>query len=230
MGRPRVTAISSKCKKVKRDFYWRSVGPFLVPSDLPTKHQLTFDARVKFWTEENLKRVLLPLLLKESPLSLRNLDWLFIGYSVKHKCCFAYPSPDNADKLMLVDINSKYDSWLTHYGRPRFDVFRRGPYHIYLRIDGKPVYDKKGNELYTTVAQLNLLFMADVFGILDYGLRYNKEISDDMKRISKKRKQEKQQLLESGKTDQLKKRSKLVEPCRQPLTVYHYEVNLDFKL
>lgn len=113
-----------------------------------------------FFTPDLLDHIVVPIISGVARVSLRLLHYFVITYS----------------KLYMVSgstgqIYSQYRTWLHYYKREYYDSFRRGP-RIYFKHQGY-MYS-------TTVAQLNFLYWAINYGVLEYLVQHFTAVAHDM--------------------------------------------------
>lgn len=141
---------------------------------LPTKQLERLQEIAPFFTPERVKSVLLPVLDDEvvNPVSLRALDWLVTNFAKKHRIVYKVTPPGMPEELF--NVFTSYHNWLWNYRRKNFDPFRRRQ-RVYVCLDA---YNKKAHA--TTVGQLNFLYWASIYGVLDYARAHIKELEEDM--------------------------------------------------
>ena len=146
------------------------MGLFWWDADMPlTQKKLARLERIaKYFTEERLTSVLLPVIRKDNTLSLRALDWLVTNYAKKFPVVYAVTPPDCPP--VVVNVYRSYKAWLWNHKRKNFDPFRRGP-----RI----FFNCAGETHESTVGQLNFFFWASRYGVLEYARTHIAEIERD---------------------------------------------------
>ena len=149
---------------------WDTMGEFRFEVDSLHVKQLHRLKEMKtFYTPECIQTLLIPIITQNDSLSLRVLDWLVTNYAKKNNVVYTHTLP-NGEKLML-NVYSEYKSWLRNYRRRNFDPFRRR-----TRVS----FTNKGKNYETTVGQLNFLYWAHKFGILQYTREHLAVIEQDM--------------------------------------------------
>lgn len=140
----------------------------------------------EFYTEENVKEILVPLLSQKGSISLRALDWLVTNYSKKLN--ILCKSKVNNGKL--INIFHSYKLALGHYKRRYFDPFRR-----------RTRFEISTNEetYETTLGQLNFLMWSYRLGILDYAYSHSESIEKDMNTCTSKYRKERKENTKNGK-------------------------------
>ncbi len=132
-------------------FWWDAAAPL-------GKKKMCRLARIStYFTEERLSDVLLPIINKSSPLSLRALDWLVTNYAKKFPVVYTV-TPANCPPV-VINVYRSYKSWLWNHKRKSFDPFRRGQ-RVFFNVGGK-AYE-------STVGQLNFFYWAARYGVLDF--------------------------------------------------------------
>ena len=124
-----------------------------------------------FFSDDVVERLLLPVARQEFAISLRLLDYTMTNWAKKTRVMIA---PKGKAPLNLFSL---YKDWLRFYRRRGFDPFRRRE-----RIFFWAPKEGEMERLDTTVAQLNFLRWADLYGIIDYVAAHKEEIEDDMMR------------------------------------------------
>lgn len=133
------------------------MGCFWWEGTLCQKKETRLQRIYEYFDDECLRKMLLPIILKEGTLSLRALDWLVTNYSKKVPVVYNVTPPNKPETLF--NLHREYKDWLRNHKRKNFDPFRRGK-RIYFDIDDK-TYE-------STVGQLNFFFWASRYGVLDY--------------------------------------------------------------
>ena len=162
---------------------------------ISSKESLLKVKLIDFYTPINLK-ILLPIILQQTRLSLRSLDWFVTNYSKKYNT--SYSLLRNGENLSYFPFKS-YKSQLKAYSKKFCDPFCRRErvifdYHKMEIIDFKP--DIKMNHkdyIITTIGQLNFFRFAIQDNIINYAINYIEEIENDMNGTLKKRESEKLQ-------------------------------------
>ena len=180
-----------------------------------------------FYTEQLLRSVLLPVLLKTHRVSLRALDWLVTNYSKKNPVVYQ-TLPDNpfCPQPTLVNIYKDYKVWLRTHKRRNFDMFRR---------HGKVKFQLDDTTYYSTVAQLNFFAWAVQFEVLQYAEKNIQIIEQDHTRaLAHAKLVKKQQSLSLPAGSQVYQKAHY-HKRRQPLTpvtpgnCFVYDVHLQMK-
>lgn len=135
-------------------------------------------------TQDVARRIIVPLITKSSPVSLRVLDWTVVNWSKKHNVvCTSSVTGE------VVNIHRAYLNTLSFWKRKLFDPFRRRS-RIALAFDGR--------EYETTLGQVNFAVFLHVTGIYAYVLRNVEDIEEDMNRASMQHKCERRAATLSG--------------------------------
>ena len=111
----------------------------------------------KFYLDEKNINILIPIVNGLSKISLRVLDWFVTNLCKKHNKVIHYQKDGKPNKLI---VHLDYKNQLKAYSKKQFDPFCRRE-----RINF--IYGK-GNELLTTVGQLNFFRWAIEYHVLDY--------------------------------------------------------------
>jgi hypothetical protein len=122
-----------------------------------SKSDLLFSALDRFYSETTNAEDLLDVLQHRKGVSLRNLEWFVTNYSKSKNLTYTTPS----GKTFTVHV--AYKSSLDGYSKKLFDPFCRTE-----RITYKL---KSGDEVTSTVAQLNFIRWCITNGIIEYLLK-----------------------------------------------------------
>ena len=122
-----------------------------------SKIDLLMSSLSKFYLDEKNINILIPIVNGVSKISLRVLDWFVTNFCKKHNTVIHYQIDGKAQKLI---VHLDYKNQLKAYSKKQFDPFCRRE-----RINF--IYGK-GNELLTTVGQLNFFRWAIEHHVLDY--------------------------------------------------------------
>lgn len=121
-----------------------------------------------FYTDDLVRKVLIPICNQAFIVSLRAIDWLVTNYAKRYRVVIKIPGS------LPISIYSSYRDTLKFFKRKCFDTFRRRE-RIYFRdLDDSAVIHT------TTVSQLNFFRWAILNGILDYAVNNAEEIEKDM--------------------------------------------------
>ena len=122
-----------------------------------SKIDLLMTSLSKFYLDEKNINILIPIVNGLSKISLRVLDLFVTNFCKKHNTVIHYQRDGKAQKLI---VHLDYKNQLKAYSKKQFDPFCRRE-----RINF--IYGK-GNELLTTVGQLNFFRWAIEHHVLDY--------------------------------------------------------------
>ena len=126
-----------------------------------------------FFDDDIVTRLLLPVAMQEYAISLRLLDYTMTNWAKKTRIMVEM---NTSRGKIPWNLFSLYKDWLRFYRRRGFDPFRRRE-----RIFFSHTFpDGTQETLDTTVAQLNFLRWAEMYGILDYVSAHKEEIEEDM--------------------------------------------------
>lgn len=174
-----------------------------------------------FEDEVIVGELLTPIARQEYPISLRLLDYTMTNWAKKQTVMLSEARAAAAASVAAAvpwALFSLYKDWLRFYRRRGFDPFRRRE-RIYFDA---PALEEGGSieRLETTVAQLNFLRWAKIYGILDYVALHKAAIEEDMVRTlaeSKRRRQDlRQSMREEDAAARGEKRTKREELSRAP--------------
>lgn len=180
------------------------------PGHLDAKQVCLLRQLSAFYTQDNIEKVLIPILTQSDHLSLRVLDWLVTNYAKKHSVVYAYTHRQGgAVTKTLLNVYSDYKCWLRNYRRKDFDPFRRR-FRIW--------FDSRAGEKHeTTVGQLNFIYWAHTYGVLEYARAHRATIEQDMNASLSQVKEQKERDLKAGHK---RKRHELSRPPASRCFVY----------
>jgi hypothetical protein len=173
-----------------------------------------------FFSDDVVERLLLPVARHEFAISLRLLDYCMTNWAKKTRVMIA---PRGKPPLNLFSL---YKDWLRFYRRRGFDPFCRRE-RIFFSVS----HDGEDELLETTVAQLNFLYWADLYGILEYVSTHKQEIEGDMMKTlgeSKKRRLTAQRRPSEADASQKRKRTELSRAPSAKCVVYPVSQQISF--
>jgi hypothetical protein len=138
-------------------------------SGVISKIDLLMTSLSKFYLDEKNINILIPIVNGLSKISLRVLDWFVTNFCKKHNTVIHYHRDGKPNKLI---VHLDYKNQLKAYSKKQFDPFCRRE-----RINF--IYGK-GNELLTTVGQLNFFRWAIEYYVIDYIIENLEMIEADM--------------------------------------------------
>jgi len=162
-------------------------------SSISSKESLLKIKLLEFYTPDNLK-ILLPIILQQTRLSLRSLDWFVTNYSKKYNT--SYLLKKNGEPVSYFPFKS-YKSQLKAYSKKFCDPFCRRErvifdYRSMEIIDFRSDIKINHKEyIVTTIGQLNFFRFAIQDNIINYAIENIEEIENDMNSTLKQRETEK---------------------------------------
>lgn len=200
------------------------VGLFWTRTSISDIVQRRLFEHLSYYTNDILRTVIVPLNRQQYPVSERAVDWFVTNFAVSNGVTLL----DTGDNKPPFNVDSDYQSMLSHWRKESFDIFRRHE-HIYFEWEGQVEY--------TTLGQLNFVRWALENGVLAYCITIKEEIAADMKskalpkaRNPKKLKgvrPEDAQPDEEQQPGNKKKRRQLSKPSNRPCQVYCKSITLD---
>jgi hypothetical protein len=161
--------------------------------ELSSKESLLKIKLVEFYKDPANLQILLPIILQQTRLSLRSLDWFVTNFSKKYNTNFIIEK--NGNVVSYFPFKS-YKSQLKAYSKKFCDPFCRRERIIFDYINGT-ITDFKSNikvghkeYIITTIGQLNFFRFAIQDSIIDYAINHIQEIENDMNNTLKTREQE----------------------------------------
>ena len=190
------------------------------------ENSILLESLQKYYMESRNASKLLEILKEDdNKISLRIIDWFVTNYSKKNNIYYSIFETPTKKKTFVCENNKiirqfntyhAYKSQLKSFSKKKFDPFCRRD-----RI----IFDCNGNEIETTVGQLNFFKWAIDNLIIDYIKNNYGEIEDDMNvcynsvKIQKKEKKEK---------NERKRRQELSKSASRGLNSNKMKVVLDF--
>jgi hypothetical protein len=161
---------------------------------LTSKEELLKVKLIEFYKEPKNLNVLLPIILQQTKISLRSLDWFVTNYCKKYN--INYLLTKNEETKYYFPFKS-YKSQLKAYSKKFCDPFCRRErvvfdYHNNIIINFNSNL-KLGHKEYiiTTIGQLNFFRFAIQDNIIDYAMEHITDIEHDMNSTLKNRENEK---------------------------------------
>jgi len=190
-----------------------------------SKVDLLMKSLSKFYANEGNITILLPIVQGTSKISLRVLDWFVTNYCKKNNIILTNKSGSN------IIVHMDYKNQLKAYAKIYFDPF--------CRRDRINFIYGKGNELLTTVGQLNFFRWAIENNIIEYtvanmeiiekdmnsSLKYEKEESDTKEKISDAQEQSQSQ---SKKETRRRKRHELSISAAKSVSRHNVNIIVEF--
>ena len=155
------------------------------------------------YTADLIRTVLVPLILKTGPVSLRSLDWAVVNHSKEKNTVCSSSTPG-----VYVSIHRSYQEALRFWKRRLFDPFRRR-HPLQVRIDGE-VY-------WTTFGQANFSLFVVENGILSFVIRNIADIEGSMNMAAARQRDERARAEQEGRK---RRRSELTKSASPPLVLY----------
>lgn len=140
---------------------------------IESKEDVLFRTLQKYYSNnQDALKTLTDMLRGRAGLSLRTLDWLVTNYSKKNNVTYQHGQK-------VVNVYMEYKGCLKAYSKRLFDPFQRRN-----RIT---IVDSDGNQLQSTIGQLNFFRFAISNGIIEYALDHLQVIEQDMMQSVKSR-------------------------------------------
>lgn len=147
---------------------------------IESKHDVLLRSLRKFYADPAHLRALTDVLVGESRISLRILDWLVTNYSKKKNIVTVVHDADGVPTGFNMFLS--YKAQLKSFSKKFFDPFNRRTRLTWTDADGNPFE--------TTPGQLNFFRWALTNGVVDYGTRHAQDIEDDMMASTRHRQHE----------------------------------------
>lgn len=144
-------------------FKWNINNLIFGSTNVPYTHfdTIMMPEMLRFFQEERVRKLVVPLAVRQSPLSLRNLETFVCNMATELNLWYYYRYRDG--RKALIDINTVYADTMSINNRKGFDVVRRDT-RVYVRLPEDPA-------LYsTTVPQLCMVKRYWETGILQLAI------------------------------------------------------------
>jgi hypothetical protein len=196
---------------------------------ITSKEELLKIKLIEFYKNPENLNILLPIILQQTKISLRSLDWFVTNYCKKYN--INYPLVKNGETKMYFPFKS-YKSQLKAYSKKFCDPFCRRERVIFdyknnVIINFHPTV-KLGHKEYiiTTIGQLNFFRFAIQDSIINYALENITDIENDMNSTLKNRESEKL----NGKFVEVKnvKRKELSLPGNKSIHITRISATIKF--
>jgi hypothetical protein len=162
--------------------------------DIYSKDELLRIKLILFYKNKDNLNILLPIILQQTRLSLRSLDWFVTNYCKKYN--INYPLDKNGTIISYFPFKS-YKSQLKAYSKKFCDPFCRRE-RIIFDYQNDQIIDFKSNiklnhkeYIITTIGQLNFFKFAIQDSIIKYAIENIIDIENDMNSTLKNRENEK---------------------------------------
>lgn len=173
-------------------------------STISSKSELLLAKLKEFYSQNNNKYLILPIIKGETSISLRLLDWLVTNYAKRYNVNYDITQGGTP---INFNIYHDYRNQLNAYSKAIFDPFSRRQRIFYFLETDETIYIEKKDPIYqnrkdgfiTTVGQLNFFRWALTKGVINYAFRNINAIESDMLDTSDKRKNTKNRKRESYK-------------------------------
>ena len=161
---------------------------------ISSKESLLKTKLIEFYSDASNLKILLPIILQQTRLSLRSLDWFVTNYSKKYNTNFVITK--NGENLSYFPFKS-YKAQLKAYSKKFCDPFCRRERVLFDYRDMNIIEfrsDLKINHkdyIITTIGQLNFFRFAIQDSIIKYAIQHIDSIESDMNGTLKQREIEK---------------------------------------
>jgi len=165
--------------------------------NLSSKDELLRTKLIEFYKNKENLDILLPIILQQTRLSLRSLDWFVTNYCKKNNV--SYTIPNDGGEITYFPFKS-YKSQLKAYSKKFCDPFCRRD-RVIFDYQNNVILDFKQNIKFnhkeyviTTIGQLNFFKFAIQNNIIKYAISHINEIEADMNNTLKNRESEKKNI------------------------------------
>ena len=155
---------------------------------------------IEFYKNKDNLNILLPIILQQTRLSLRSLDWFVTNYCKKKNINYTLIS-SNGEEITYFPFKS-YKSQLKAYSKKFCDPFCRRD-RIIFDYENNIIYDydnldqiKSNKFIITTIGQLNFFKFAIQDKIINYAIENITDIENDMNSTLKNRELEKKNFMQ----------------------------------
>lgn len=153
-----------------------------------SKAAVLYDSLANCFKDQDRLHLFTEYSSRDSPISLRLLDWLVTNYAKKHNIVYAL---QKGDQHVNFNMFLEYKAQLKAYSKKFFDPF--------CRRERVTILNSRGEEQQTTVAQLNFFRWALQNKVIDYALLHKHSIEIDMLAVTKKRNTEDSHIVDPPK-------------------------------
>ena len=163
---------------------------------LTSKEELLKIKLIEFYKDPVNLNVLLPIILQQTKISLRSLDWFVTNYCKKYNINYLYGKEDSSGNKVYFPFKS-YKSQLKAYSKKFCDPFCRRERVIFDYLNNEIINFNASirlahkNYIITTIGQLNFFRFAIQDNIIQYALDHIEDIEQDMNTTLKNRETEK---------------------------------------
>ena len=166
----------------------------MVMETISSKESLLTIKLIEFYGDSSNLYILLPIILQQTRLSLRSLDWFVTNYSKKYNTNFLITR--NGEPFSYFPFKN-YKAQLKAYSKKFCDPFCRRERVIFDYKNMNIIDFKKDAKVYhseyiiTTIGQLNFFKFAIQDSIIKYAIEHIEDIENDMNSTLKNREMEK---------------------------------------
>jgi len=166
---------------------------------LSSKDSLLRIKLIEFYKNKNNLDILLPIILQQTRLSLRSLDWFVTNYCKKNN--INYLLKNNQGEETTYFPFKSYKSQLKAYSKKFCDPFCRRDRVVFDYLnntisDYNGVKLEHNNYIITTIGQLNFFKFAIQDNIINYAIENITDIENDMNNTLKNRELEKKNFMQ----------------------------------
>lgn len=143
--------------------------PLINPDQLCGKQRELYDLLDKFFTEEHLKDIIIPILSHKRPIRMRTLEYLVTTYAPIHNVQYRRDERD----LTPWNLYESYRRELKFGNKKKVDMYKRG---------AKFPFRKGNSEITTSVSQLGFFRWAIQNKVIDWAMAHSEAIKKEMTR------------------------------------------------
>ena len=169
-------------------------------SSLSSKDSLLRIKLIEFYKNKDNLNILLPIILQQTRLSLRSLDWFVTNYCKKNNINYILKN-QQGEEITYFPFKS-YKSQLKAYSKKFCDPFCRRDRVLFDYLNNDIIDYSSGNKLdhnnyiVTTIGQLNFFKFAIQDQIINYAIENIIDIENDMNSTLKNRELEKKNFMQ----------------------------------
>jgi ADP-dependent phosphofructokinase/glucokinase len=200
---------------------------------ISSKESLLTIKLIDFYSDASNLNILLPIILQQTRLSLRSLDWFVTNFSKKYNTNFT--NIRNGEPISYFPFKN-YKAQLKAYSKKFCDPFCRRERVIFdyknmtitdFKKDSKVSHE---NYIITTIGQLNFFRFAIQDSIIKYAIEHIEEIENDMNSTLKNREMEKSEAKKSKNFMEVKsiKRKELSIPGNKSVHITRISAVIKF--
>lgn len=189
-----------------------SCGTFWGNLDVPEKHVQLLINELAYFTEDRLRKNVVPFVTRKDEVSLRLLGWLITNYVKEYPVIYVVNEEIGGKQISrTVNVLQSYLAAMKQHHRRHFDPFRRND-RLYFSVDDV-AYE-------TTIGQLLFLKWVAEEHVIHYARTNRKEIEEHMLLHTDAKREEREKEAALGIPH---RRSEFIKVKRQGISMFSYD-------